>query len=129
MFGTREGRSYGVSKVALGAIVGCLFMTLSGAPAGAEGLIDLSGPAFQILAPGEDGSAFPTEHSSDQGKLYDALTALNSVSAKNLEEDYVSEKFGVVGPVLREEVTGREGLVIKRDKNDIPHIFGTTAPR
>src|ERR1700724_903951 len=88
-------------RIALAVPVGCLLMALAAAPAGA--LVDLSGPAFQILAPGEDGSGIPTEFSSDQGKLYDALTPLKSVGTPTLEKDYISEKFGVTGSVLRTE--------------------------
>ncbi|HEY2397881.1 MAG TPA: penicillin acylase family protein [Solirubrobacteraceae bacterium] len=90
-------------------------------------LEDFSGPAFQILAPGQDGSLVPTEHSSDQGALYDALTVKQgAILTKDVENLYVSEKFGVTGSILREESTGRAGLTIQRDKNDIPHIYGTT---
>jgi acyl-homoserine lactone acylase PvdQ len=102
-----------------------MLMAIGAAPALA--LEDFSGPAYQILAPGEDGGFTKTEQSTDQGKLYDALTPRQGkVSAKALEKFFVSEKFGVQGPVLREESTGRVGLTIQRDKNDIPHVFGTT---
>ncbi|HEV3282654.1 MAG TPA: penicillin acylase family protein [Solirubrobacteraceae bacterium] len=112
--------------IALGALGACALLALGAVPASAA-LEDFSGPAYQILAPGQDGSFTPTEHSTDQGKLYDALTPKGgSVHAADLESLYLSEKFGVTGPVLREETTGRVGLTIKRDKNDIPHIFGTT---
>ncbi|HEX8714800.1 MAG TPA: penicillin acylase family protein, partial [Solirubrobacteraceae bacterium] len=43
-----------------------------------------------------------------------------------LEKDFVSEKFGVTGPVLRTEETGRPGLEIVRDSHDIPHVYGET---
>ncbi len=62
----------------------------------------------------------------DQGLLYDALTPLQgNVTAADLENYYLSEKFGVTGPVIGEENLG-PGLVIKRDKNNIPHIYGAT---
>src|SRR5438445_9363391 len=112
-------------RFGLVALLGCTLSALGAS--GAAALEDFSGPAFQILAPGEDGSLVPTEHSSDQGVLYDALTPRQgSVVMKTIESDYISEKFGVTGPVLREETTGRVGLTIQRDKNDIHHIFGTT---
>src|ERR1700704_5852437 len=98
----------------LAAMLGCMLSALS-AP-GASALEDFSGPAFQILAPGQDGSLVPTEHSTDQGVLYDGLTPRQGhVTAKDLESFYLSEKFGVTGPVLREETTGRAGLTIQRD--------------
>jgi acyl-homoserine lactone acylase PvdQ len=90
---------------------------------------DFSGGAYQILAPGQGGFPPPErapESTFDQGLLYDALTPLHgNVTTENLEHDYLSEKFGVTGPVIEEEPLA-EGLVIKRDKNDIPHVYGAT---
>src|SRR5208283_4827888 len=129
--GTRLLRRFAVGLLATG-----LFAALSGsaaATASAETTtsptLDLSGPAFQILAPGDFGGLPPNEnyeHAYDQGLLYDKLTPLGGdVTAQNLEEDFLSEKFGVTGPVVREEHP-EPGLVIKRDKNDIPHVYGQT---
>jgi acyl-homoserine lactone acylase PvdQ len=118
-------RARGTRRVLLGVLACCVLLALGAAPASA--LIDLSGPAFQILAPGEDGGLPPTQFSTDQGALYDALTPhRGNVTAKIIEEDYLSEKFGVQGPVLRTENTGRAGLEIQRDSHDIPHVFGQT---
>ncbi len=87
---------------------------------------DLSGPAYQILAPGDYGGLPPDENSFDQGLLYNELTPLQgSVTSEDLEKYFLSEKFGVTGPVVRTE-NPEPGLVIERDKNDIPHIFGQT---
>ena len=60
----------------LGGLACCLLLALSAAPANA--LIDLSGPAFQILAPGEEGGLVPGPNSGDQAVLYDKLTPLKS---------------------------------------------------
>ena len=95
------------------------------APAGAR--VDFSGPAFNILAPGEFGGLPANRYSTDQGQLYDALTPLQGhVTAADLNRFYLSEKFGVTGPVVRREQTGRPGLQILRDSHDIPHIYGRT---
>ena len=95
------------------------------APAGAR--VDFSGPAFNILAPGQFGGLPANQYSTDQGQLYNALTPLEgNVTSADLSRDYLSEKFGVVGPVVRREQTGRAGLQILRDRNDIPHIYGRT---
>jgi Penicillin amidase len=94
-------------------------------PAGAR--IDYSGPAYDILAPGEYGGLPANQYSTDQGLLYDGLTPLQgSVTMADLNRFYLSEKFGVVGPVIRRENTGRPGLQILRDSHDIPHIYGRT---
>jgi acyl-homoserine lactone acylase PvdQ len=59
--------------------------------------------------------------------LYDALTPLQgNVTAADLEKNYLSERFGVTGPVIEEENLVPGALVIKRDKNDIPHVYGAT---
>src|SRR3984893_7315592 len=88
---------------ALGGLVGCLLLALGATPADATppSLTDRSGPASQILAPGEEGGLFPGEFSTDQGNLYDALTpAGHNITLSTLEHDYVSEKFGVQGPMV-----------------------------
>jgi acyl-homoserine lactone acylase PvdQ len=113
------------ARVALIGLAVCVLAALSAAPAGA--FTDLSGGAFQILAPGQEGGFTPGPFSTDQGALYDALTPLQGkVSTRKLEHDYLSEKFGVTGLVLRVENTGRAGLEIVRDSHDIPHIYGET---
>jgi acyl-homoserine lactone acylase PvdQ len=117
-----------LSRVALAGVASLLLALLISAPARAEAQFgDLSGPAFQILAPGEGGSLLANEFSTDQGVLYNGLTPLRGdVTTSDLEKYYVSEKFGVEGPVLRTEQTPRAGLQIIRDSHDIPHIYGAT---
>ena len=114
-------------RLALGGVAGCLALALGAAPSNAA-VLDLSGPAFQILAPGEEGELVPGEHSTDQGVLYNALThKRGNVSPRNLEADYVSEKFHEPGQAGdTEEFTPRPGLEIWRDSHDIPHVFGAT---
>jgi len=116
------------SRAALGCLLACVLLTLGASEALATPLVDLSGPAYQILAPGEDGTSPTDAFSLDQGALYDALTPLQGhvTTQKQLATYYLSEKFGVQGSVLRTEATGRAGLEILRDKNDIPHVFGAT---
>jgi Penicillin amidase len=48
------------------------------------------------------------------------------VTTADLTRYYLSEKFGVSGPVIRSEQTGRPGLTILRDSHDVPHIYGRT---
>jgi acyl-homoserine lactone acylase PvdQ len=101
-----------------------LLLAIAAAPAGA--VTDYSGGAFQILAPGQEGNLPPNEFSTDQGRLYNKLTALRgNVTTRKLEKNYISEKFtepGEAGETL--EFTPLPGLEIWRDKYDIPHIFG-----
>ncbi len=115
----------GIERPHFGGSVVCLLLALGGSPAAAH--VDFSGPAYQILAPGEYGAIPATVNSTDQGMLYDALTPLQgNVTAADLDRYYLSEKFGVSGPVVRSENTGRPGVQILRDSYDIPHIYGRT---
>jgi acyl-homoserine lactone acylase PvdQ len=111
-------------------VVGGLVATLAAAlmfVAPAVARVDFSGPAFNILAPGEFGGLPANQYSTDQGQLYDALTPLRgNVTTADLSRFYLSEKFGVTGPVVRSEQTGRPGLQILRDSHDVPHIYGRT---
>ena len=95
------------------------------APANAR--LDYSGPAFNILAPGEFGGLPANQYSTDQGQLYNALTPLEGhVTTADVARDYLSEKFGVQGPVVRIERPQASGLTIYRDQHDVPHIYGRT---
>jgi acyl-homoserine lactone acylase PvdQ len=127
--GKRGGCPPGIGRAALAALAAIALLALASTSALAAEPEDFSGGAYQILAPGEGGFPPPAgaeASTTDQGKLYDALTPLQgNVTTADLENDYLSERFGVTGPVAREEVLGA-GLVIKRDKNDIPHIYGET---
>jgi acyl-homoserine lactone acylase PvdQ len=115
-------------RVVLCGLAACLTLALSASAASAEKTFeDFSGGAFQILAPGQEGGLPPGPFSTDQGELYNALTKRRgNVSTSILEQDFISEKFGVTGPVLRTESTPRPGLEILRDSHDVPHIYGTT---
>jgi acyl-homoserine lactone acylase PvdQ len=140
MVRTRGGA--GFRRTSLAGIASWLLLSLASSPAGAttstEALPDYSGGAYQILAPGEEGApahcleAVPfiecdNSYATDQGMLYNALTPLATVSSANLDEDYLSEKFGIKpSEVTRIENTEHPGLEILRDRYDIPHIFGET---
>jgi len=111
--------------VALAAALCCLAL-VTAASAGA--VTDMSGGAFQILAPGEEGGIPKGPFSSDQGVLYNKLTRKQGhVSKGVVEKDYVSEKFHEPKQAGdTQEFTGRAGVEIWRDGHDIPHIFGAT---
>jgi acyl-homoserine lactone acylase PvdQ len=114
-----------IRRFAGGVVATCVVVLLIAVPATAK--IDFSGPAFNILAPGQFGGLPANQYSTDQGRLYDALTPLHgNVTPQDLRRYYLSEKFGVVGPVIRSEDTGRPGLRILRDSYDRPHVYGRT---
>jgi len=127
----RRAGVHGTRRRTVGLLAACSLVALgaSATAASAAEPEDFSGSAYQILAPGDGGFPPPERAKSstfDQGLLYDALTPLQgNVTTADLEKYYLSERFGVTGPVVREEPLG-PGLVIKRDKNDIPHVYGQT---
>ena len=71
-----------------GVIATLVSVVLSVAPAGAR--VDFSGPAFNILAPGEFGGLPASPFSTDQAQLYDALTPLGGhVTTADLSRYYL----------------------------------------
>jgi acyl-homoserine lactone acylase PvdQ len=88
---------------------------------------DFARQAYSILAPGQSGGLPPDANSTDQARLYDALTPrFGNVRAGDLRRRFKSERFGVQGRVVRTEATGRRGLRIVRDRFGVPHITGRT---
>ena len=119
-------RAVGLARVGLGGLAALLLLAFGAVTASAAtpALTDMSGGAYQILAPGEEGTLGATKYGIDQGKLYDRLTPLRgNITQARVEKDYLSEKFGVTGKVLRTEKP-KAGLEIVRDTHDIPHIYG-----
>ncbi len=124
--GIRRLRSCLLGAALLAALGGSTAATAAASPPTTPSPPDYSGPAYQILAPGDFGGLPPNENSFDQGTLYNELTPLmGNVTPADLEKYFLSEKFGVTGPVVSTEEP-EPGLVIKRDKNGIPHVFGQT---
>mgnify|MGYP001018558937 CR=1 FL=1 len=106
----------------------CVGVLLVAAPATASAAkTDFAGSAFNVLVPGESGGIPADANSTDQAKLYDALTPLRGdVSMSDLAKYYKSERFGAQGSGQRVEPTGRSGLTITRDSFNVPHINGKT---
>ena len=81
--------------------------------------------ALNILPPGESGTG--GVHTSDQLKLYDALTPLRgNVTAKTLQRLYKPETLGRSGKT-KLEPTPRPTVKIYRDRWDVAHVYGKTA--
>lgn len=119
-----------------GALLGCVLL-LALFASRAFAVEDLSGPAYQILAPGEAGGFGSLEgepgHQTDQAKLYNDLTPLQgNVTAGDLRKYYASEKLKSEPTAkshggYRLEFVSRPGVEIWREgKHDIPHIYGAT---
>jgi acyl-homoserine lactone acylase PvdQ len=107
--------------------VAACVIALAAVPASASARTDFTSQAYNVLAPGETGGLPPNANSTDQARLYDALTPRSgNVSAADLPRYFKSERFGVQGRVKRTERTGRRGLRIQRDRFDVAHVFGRT---
>jgi acyl-homoserine lactone acylase PvdQ len=94
--------------------------------AGAGGAVprDYASVALSILPPGENGGLTFTRNTTDQAKLYDALTPLQgNVTNADLHRYFKPEQLGGAGAV-RVENLGR--VRILRDSFDVPHIIGQT---
>jgi hypothetical protein len=108
----------------LGIVVGA---AVAAAATGGRLKIDFAGQAYNVMPPGEDGSVPPDANSTSQISLYDGLAPLRGhVTTGDLGIYFKSERFGVQGPVVRSENTGRAGLTILRDRFDVPHVYGRT---
>src|SRR5207253_6838891 len=94
--------------------------------AGASGAapLDHASVALSILPPGENGGLTFTANTTDQAKLYDALTPLQgNVTSADLHRYFKPETLGGGGAV-RVENLGR--VRILRDSYDVPHVIGKT---
>ena len=95
-------------------------------PADAAERVDYASFARNVLPPGQSGSlAFPPT-ATDQLALYDGLTPKRgNVTAADLNRYFKSARFGPDGRVVR-TVRPRPGLVIRRDRWEVPHVTGRT---
>jgi acyl-homoserine lactone acylase PvdQ len=107
-----------------GACAACLAVTAA-APTAAPRL-DYAGAAWSILPAGEDGGLTLTKHSTDQAKLYDALTPkAGSVTARDLPRFFKPERLSPVGRTTVERIP-HKGLRVVRDRFGVAHVYGKT---
>src|SRR4051794_8144260 len=123
--GRRTNRRKPVRPKLLVALVVAVAAML--APATASAVTDYGPGTRNILSNSQSGGVPPDKNSTDQLKLYDALTPLfDKVGASDLTRYFKTEQFGLRGKAQRKESTGRKGLKIVRDSFDVPHINGKT---
>ena len=88
---------------------------------------DYAAVAFNVLAPGQSGSLELNTNSSDQLKLFDALTPrAGSVSASQLPRYFKPAWFRLRGTRSVRVVRPRAGVTITRDAWGVPHVEGRT---
>ena len=88
---------------------------------------DFASQAWSILPPGENGGLAFDAHTTDQAKMYDALTPLRgNVTQRDIQRDFKPEPLGLGKgkPVSIERP--RRGVTIARDRFGVAHVFGTT---
>jgi acyl-homoserine lactone acylase PvdQ len=100
-------------------------MLLVAGTGGSAQRLDFAAVALNVLPPGESGDLRFPPTASDQLPLYDGLTPRSTLTARDLTRYFKSERFGVVGKVVRVEHP-RSGLRILRDRWDVPHVYGRT---
>ena len=113
-----------MKRLALPAItVGCLLAIA--APASAAPL-DFGKQTWNILPPGQSGAVPPDRHSTDQAKIYDALTPLfDKVTARDIPRTYKSARF--FAPRGGHVEHPKRGVAIRTDRRwGVPHIRGRT---
>jgi acyl-homoserine lactone acylase PvdQ len=88
---------------------------------------DYAAAAWTILPPGENGSLSFDRNTTDQAKLYDALTPLfGGVTARDLQRYFKPAPLGVVPADAQKRERPRPGLTIVRDRFGVAHVTGKT---
>ena len=83
--------------------------------------------AWTILPPGENGSLSFDGNTTDQAKMYDALTPkLGNVTASDIRRYFKPAPLGVVAAPGDKRERPRPGLLITRDRFGVAHVTGKT---
>ncbi|MEY9934519.1 acyl-homoserine lactone acylase PvdQ [Catenulispora sp. GP43] len=136
-----------LTTLAVGGAVAVPTLTASAAPVkattiAASGAADYcGGQCDDILPPGENGSATATQilwfkatgnrpaNTDDQlGKYADMVDGYTGLTNGTLGDFFNDSSFGVPADQVASTLNpgGRRDVTITRDKQDIPHIYGTT---
>ena len=84
--------------------------------------------AWTILPPGENGSLAFDRNTTDQAKLYDALTPrFGNVTARDIRRLFKPAPFGAPAAPGDRRERPLPGLVITRDRFGVAHVNGNTA--
>ncbi len=108
------------------AVVAVVTAALAAAAGGAPPR-DHAAVAWNILPPGQAGGVAFTKNSTDQAKLYDALTPLQDhVTEATIAKTFKRETLGLGAERAVSTERPRKGVTITRDSWGVPHIVGTT---
>ncbi|HUG66077.1 MAG TPA: penicillin acylase family protein [Gaiellaceae bacterium] len=87
---------------------------------------DYAAAAWTILPPGENGSLVFDRNTTDQAKLYDALTPrFGNVTARDIRRTFKPAPLGAAVPGGKRE-RPRAGVTIVRDAFGVAHVTGRT---
>ncbi|HSF62357.1 MAG TPA: penicillin acylase family protein [Gaiellaceae bacterium] len=106
-------------------VVAALVLVL--APLEAAPKRDYAAAAWTILPPGENGSLTFDRNTTDQARLYDALTPLfENVSARDVRRYFKPAPLGLGPGEAQKRERPRPGLTIVRDRFGVAHVTGRT---
>jgi acyl-homoserine lactone acylase PvdQ len=113
-----------VKRIAVAAMTAACCLAVAGPAAAAR--LDFGKQTYMILPPGQSGALPPDKHSTDQLKLYDALTPLfDNVRPNHITELFKSARF--FAPKGGKVDRPKRGLTIRTDRRwAVPHIRGRT---
>src|SRR4029077_13780256 len=102
-------------------------LALALAPIEAAPKADYAAAAWSILPPGENGSLTFDNNTTDQAKLYDALTPLaGSVTDRDIRRYFKPAPLGLSTGEAQKRERPRSGLIIVRDRFGVAHVNGKT---
>ena len=109
----------------LATVVAALALVLT--PLEAAPKADYASAAWSILPPGENGSLAFDRNTTDQAKLYDALTPLlGGVTSRDIRRYFKPARLGLApGEAVKRE-RPRTGVTILRDGFGVAHVNGKT---
>ncbi|HEU0247308.1 MAG TPA: penicillin acylase family protein [Gaiellaceae bacterium] len=88
---------------------------------------DYAAAAWTILPPGENGSLTFDRNTTDQARLYDALTPLSgTVTARDIRRFFKPAPLGRAPAEGQRRERPRRGLTIVRDRFGVAHVTGKT---
>ncbi len=109
----------------LATVVAALALVL--APLDAAPKVDYASAAWTILPPGENGSLAFDRNTTDQAKLYDALTPLvGSVTARDIRRFFKPAPLALAPGEAQKRERPRPGLTIVRDRFGVAQVNGKT---
>jgi acyl-homoserine lactone acylase PvdQ len=113
-----------VTRIVVAAMTAVCCLVVASSAAAAR--LDFGRQTYTILPPGQSGALPPDKHSTDQLKLYDALTPLfEDVRRSHITELFKSARF--FAPKGGKVDRPKRGLTIRTDRRwAVPHIQGRT---